>query len=64
MMARVGSGLPRCLPSTRRVCTFAYKNRFKDRPERDKRELSLGKVDDPDGFGMGHLPLTRAASAA
>ena len=42
-----------------------YKNRFKDRPTTvDKRALSLGKVDDPDGFGMGHLPLTRAAFVA
>jgi hypothetical protein len=42
-----------------------YKNRYKDRPTTvDKRGLSLGKVDDPDGFGMGHLPLTRAAFVA
>jgi hypothetical protein len=42
-----------------------YKNRFKDRPGNvDKAALSLGRIDDPDGFGMGHLPLTRAAFVA
>ena len=42
-----------------------YKNRFKIRPATvDKAVLSLGKIDDPDSFGMGHLPLTRAAFVA
>lgn len=25
----------------------------------DVRTLALGSIDDPDGFGMGHLPLTK-----
>ena len=39
-----------------------YKNRFTTRPETvDVDQLSLGSIHDSDGFGMGHLPLTREA---
>ena len=37
-----------------------YKNRFSARPATvDLSSLSLGSVDDADGFGMGHLPKSR-----
>lgn len=37
-----------------------YKNLFPSRPSAiDESKLTLGKIDDPDGFGMGHLPLSR-----
>ena len=42
-----------------------YKNRFKTRPDSvDFQSLTLGTVHDTDGFGMGHLPLTRRAFRA
>ena len=42
-----------------------YKNRFKERPTTvDPKDLELGTVHDKDGFGMGHLPLTRRAYSA
>ncbi len=42
-----------------------YKNRFKTRPDKvDFEKLSLGSIDNPDGFGMGHLPLTHEAFRA
>ncbi|MHC4434552.1 MAG: hypothetical protein ACYTBS_22165 [Planctomycetota bacterium] len=42
-----------------------YKDRWKDRPTSvDVDTLSLGTVNDSDGFGMGHLPLSRNAFAA
>jgi len=35
-----------------------YKNAFRERPsEIDLEKLELGRIDDPDGFGMGHVPL-------
>ena len=35
-----------------------YKNRFAARPQQvDPAELSLGSIQDPDGFGIGHLPI-------
>ncbi len=38
-----------------------YKNKFAERPtEIDLAELTLGGVDDPDGFGIGHLPIQEA----
>lgn len=38
-----------------------YKNRFAERPsEVDTRQLSLGTIHDPDGFGVGHLPMSAA----
>ena len=41
-----------------------YKNKWKERPEKvDASTLSLGGVDDKDGFGMGHLPLTKRTFA-
>ena len=37
-----------------------YKNKYPARPESvDPSTLSLGSMDDKDGFGMGHLPLAR-----
>ena len=42
-----------------------YKNKWKRRPTRiDVSALSLGSVHDSDGFGMGHLPLSREAFLA
>ena len=42
-----------------------YKNRWKERPTSlRKDDLSLGSVRDADGFGMGHIPLTRSAFLA
>ena len=39
-----------------------YKNRWKERPQMvDMSTLSLGSIHDKDGFGMGHLPLTKLA---
>ena len=36
-----------------------YKNRFKERPyDLDLKQLSLGTVHDPDGFGVSHLPIS------
>ena len=36
-----------------------YKEKFLDRPRSvDLETLSLGRIDDPDGFGVGHLPLS------
>lgn len=35
-----------------------YKQKFKSRPATiDLGSLSLGKPGDPDGFGMGHIPV-------
>lgn len=37
-----------------------YKQRFPERPVQiDLSLLTLGTMRDPDGFGMGHLPLRR-----
>ena len=42
-----------------------YKNEWKERPQNvDPSVLSLGSVNDGDGFGMGHLPLTAKGFAA
>jgi hypothetical protein len=42
-----------------------YKERFSCAPTHvDTAALSLGKIDDKDGFGIGHLPLSRATFAA
>ena len=39
-----------------------YKNRFAKRPTQvQPAELTLGSINDSDGFGMGHLPLQREA---
>jgi hypothetical protein len=39
-----------------------YKQKFSARPTTvDVTSLSLGKPGDPDGFGMGHIPLREAA---
>jgi len=38
-----------------------YKNRFTSRPGAvDPAELTLGGIDDADGFGIGHMPLARS----
>jgi len=35
-----------------------YKNKFNNRPKTiEIKELSLGRLGDKDGFGMGHIPL-------
>ena len=37
-----------------------YKERFEHRPSAvDPDRLTLGSIDDTDGFGVGHLPLAR-----
>jgi len=37
-----------------------YKNKYPTRPSPiDLNSLSLGSIDDPDGFGIGHLPLSQ-----
>ena len=42
-----------------------YKQTFSTRPQEvDPQTLSLGKPDDADGFGMGHLPLREASFLA
>lgn len=42
-----------------------YKNRYSQRPvEIDERILTFGKMGDSDGFGIGHLPLSRGSFAA
>jgi hypothetical protein len=53
-------------PTTDRRLTLAcvhirlYKNFFATRPTIiDQSKLTLGTIDDPDGFGMGHLPVSR-----
>ena len=39
-----------------------YKNKFGVRPVQvDVSILDLGSIHDPDGFGMGHMPLAYAA---
>ena len=41
-----------------------YKNKYPSRPQSvDLSTLSLGSINDKDGFGMGHLPLSRKAFA-
>ncbi len=42
-----------------------YKEKFAVRPQSVERgTLSLGSIDDPDGFGVGHLPLSRGTFGA
>jgi len=37
-----------------------YKQKFAIRPVSiDAKSLTLGSIDDKDGFGIGHLPLSR-----
>ena len=37
-----------------------YKQRFRQPPTSiEPDDLTLGSIDDPDGFGVGHLPLSR-----
>jgi hypothetical protein len=42
-----------------------FKETFADRPRRASTTgLTLGTIHDPDGFGMGHLPLSTAGFGA
>ena len=42
-----------------------YKNKFNQRPAQvDLNTLKVGSFNDPDGFGIGHLPLSKAAFAS
>jgi hypothetical protein len=42
-----------------------YKNKFGVRPSQvDVSALDLGSIHDPEGFGMGHMPLSYAAFLA
>ena len=46
------------------IHTALYKNRYSQRPQSvDPRILTFGKIDDSDGFGIGHLPLSRGSFA-
>ena len=37
-----------------------YREKFRERPRSVATDaLSLGTIDNPDGFGVGHLPLSR-----
>ena len=37
-----------------------YKQHYDSRPDKvDPHSLTLGTIDDKDGFGMGHLPLSQ-----
>jgi hypothetical protein len=37
-----------------------YRNKFQSLPqELDTSSLSLGKIGDPDGFGIGHAPIAK-----
>lgn len=41
-----------------------YKNRFEKRPKAiDQMSLSLGTIHDPDGCGMGHMPVSQKTFA-
>jgi hypothetical protein len=38
-----------------------YKNKYKQRPtEIELSTMSMGSITDPDGFGLGHIPLQKA----
>ena len=42
-----------------------YKNKFSTRPVQvQPATLDLGSIHDPDGFGMGHMPLSYSAFLA
>jgi hypothetical protein len=42
-----------------------YKNRYSEKPaEVDTRVLTFGTIDDSGGFGIAHLPLSRATFAS
>jgi hypothetical protein len=42
-----------------------YKNRFSERPHQIERTgLSMGTIHDPDGFGVGHLPISASGFAS
>jgi hypothetical protein len=44
---------------SRAVHIRLYKNVFSGRPVNiDFKSLTLGSINDPDGFGVGHLPVT------
>jgi hypothetical protein len=38
-----------------------YKNLFRERPEHaDQIKLILGSIEDPHGFGIGHMPISKS----
>ena len=42
-----------------------YKNKFSERPPQvNPSSLDLGSIHDPEGFGMGHMPLSYASFSA
>ena len=59
-------GIVKLLGLEDHICHLrVYKQKFQSRPATvDVGSLSLGKPGDPDGFGMGHMPLTTRAFAA
>jgi hypothetical protein len=54
-----GFGIVKLLVYENGVCHVRiYKQKFQSRPQSvEPANLSLGKIGDPDGFGMGHLPI-------
>jgi hypothetical protein len=56
-------GVVKLLAHAEGICHVrVYKQKFSARPTTvDVTSLSLGKPGDPDGFGMGHIPLREAA---
>jgi hypothetical protein len=39
----------------------SYREKFHERPtDKNSAQLSLGSINDPGGFGIGHLPLSLA----
>jgi hypothetical protein len=61
-----GFSIVKLLKRERGICHICiYKQKFQSRPATiDIASLSLGKVGDPDGFGMGHIPRREAAFLA
>jgi hypothetical protein len=57
-----GYGVVKLLLHADGICHVrVYKQKFSARPATiDVANLSLGKPGDPDGFGMGHIPLREA----
>lgn len=61
-----GYGVVKLLAYEDGICHVRiYKQKFKTRPTVvDISTLSLGKPGDPDGFGMGHIPMREAGFLA
>ena len=57
-----GFGVVKLLAHADSICHVrVYKQKFQSRPTTvEVGSLSLGKPGDPDGFGMGHIPMREA----